>query len=435
MTAAAARSLDGAEAEAAAFEIGRDALGPFLVAFCRWLRGATPPDAALLFLARDGALIRRVWLELYPKTSGAAAYFLISRAAATLAGLDGLEAVDGLSRDAPASWTVARVLARRLRLPDEEIAALCGPEAWRARARGRAGRAMLRHAAPTLLARAEAHRRGLMSAFVDAGGARAAPVVVDIGYRGAAQTALAALAGRPVAGRYILTHAAARRTARKAGPIESFAGSYLHPGDFRCAINRCRFVLEAALSDDRGSFQRWDETGAARFLRADEPDVSRRIRRALHRGAVACAGEAAAEGAPGAAAPLRAFLERPEPRLAAALADLVFESGNEKRAMPLLCAAPDARRGAYALWAEGQAALDRHTAAAPIDPAGLGVALLRRMPESVMRRAAPIADRLRIATNAPLYLRETRRPELIGFRLLERLSRHRAGIDVRSRRR
>lgn len=398
-------------------EVGRRTFGPFLVAFCRWLRMRAPETAALLFLSRDSDLILAVWRLLFPHSN--ASYFLMSRAAAALAMLDGPDSVAALADGAPRGQSVADVLRRRLRLAAGEAETLCGPAAAATLARSRRGAALLRAGAPALLSAAEAHRRGLCRAFEEAAGACAEAVVVDIGYRGIAQQTLARVLKRPVGGRYVLTHRASRVTADQAGSVIAFAGARLHPADFRSTLNRSRFVLETVLSAETGSFLRWDADGRPRFARYEEPESSRRIRRAIRCGALDHARAAAQTGAPGDATALIRFLEIPDPRLVASMADLVFDGGAEDLETPLLCADPATRPSAYALWIEGQAALDRSATAAPSE--GVGAALLRQVPEAILRRTAPAVDRLQIATNAALYLRSNRDALLSPFRALERI--------------
>lgn len=63
--------------------IGYQYLGPFLVAFSLWLKESNVENRRLCFLARDGEVMRRVYLALFPEEADRTEYLLASRALAT----------------------------------------------------------------------------------------------------------------------------------------------------------------------------------------------------------------------------------------------------------------------------------------------------------------------------------------------------------------
>lgn len=398
---------------------GRDCLGPCLVDVARWVRvrsRALVADPCLLFVARDGHLLRQVYDRLHPEDRERSHYVLTSRAAVRCAALADPAAVLRELDDCPRGDTVRNLLISRFHLldgPDAPIdpmiAEVLADPRTDLRFADPAGAAFLRacvtRLAPLVAARATRHREHFARYLCDIVGSRD-PVVVDLGYRGTSQRHFAEVLDRPVAGLYLVTHAEARTLPATVGPIEGWDGDFVSPRRSTSFVSEHRYVFETVLSADTGAFHHFDPDGRPVHAANPQSAVSREIRARIHAGVVRAA-EAAVRPAEWPLVSLRDFLVRPAPADAALFAGLAFEDAYAGAPNLFIVAPPQTRDDDFAVWIEGQEASDRHHGRVP--PGRSWYVAWERL---FVEPRLPKSKYAQYHTNRPLWLARGRHPLL-----------------------
>jgi len=396
---------------------GRDCLGPCLVDVAHWVRArarALVADPCLLFVARDGHLLRQVYDRLHPEDRERSHYVLTSRAAVRFAALADPAAVVRELDVCPRGDTVRNLLISRFHLldgPDAPIdpaiaEVLADPRAD-LRFADPAGAAILAASvarlAPLVAARAARHREHFARYLRDIVGARD-PVVVDLGYRGTSQRHFAEVLGRPVAGLYLVTHEEARTLPATVGPTEGWDGDFVSPRRSTSVVSEHRYFFETVLSADTGAFHHFDADGRPVHAANPQSAVSRDIRTRIHAGVVRAA-EAAVRPPEWPQVSLRDFLVRPAPADAALFAGLAFEDAYAGAPSLFIVAPSQTRDDDFAVWIEGQEASDRHHG--QTTPGRSWYAAWERL---FVEPRLSKSNFARYRTNRPLWLARSRRP-------------------------
>ena len=79
-------------------KLGYEVLGPLLVGYCQWLNRSRNPNSIVLFLAREGALLKEAYQILFPKEQDNCKYAYVSRRALIGVELASVESVSELNR-------------------------------------------------------------------------------------------------------------------------------------------------------------------------------------------------------------------------------------------------------------------------------------------------------------------------------------------------
>ena len=405
------------------YHFGYDCLGPFLARFCEWLeegRGRFGERSTLLFMARDCCLIHEIHGTLFPERAAESRYVLGSRAAFRFARLADQEAVRRELASVTARETVGDVLARRFHLLEEdwpEGIERPGPNALGASATSRDGRAALEacigKSIDAVVERSRRHRQ-CYADYLRRTAGDGTPVVVDIGYVGTAQRAIASWLGRSVGGAYMVTHVGARETTASVGPALAFDGELVAPKSSESVVNEHRYFFEAVLSSFERGLLHFAEPDAPVFEPEPPDERSRTIRRRVHDGARDFARARAGrepEASDGAVAEgiatLKRFLADPSARDARLFAGLAFEDFLANVPRLYVIAPDDERDRSYALWVAGQEAIDRSSFRAP--PRRVWDAL-GRVERAIAGRALSKAQHARFMTHRARFLSEAASP-------------------------
>lgn len=351
-------------------------LGPYLVSFCAWLKQQKQdihPDACLLFVARDGYLPYIVYRGVYPEDESASFYVLASRISARLALNDETQAVGS-----PALDLLTRLYSHgKIRTSPSKIAGTFP----------------------------DSYGRYLNDIIGDR-----FPIIVDIGYRAGTQAAFARLLRRKVGGLYFVTHASAGPVATSAGPIRAFDAHLVPPQSMDSFVNRHRYFFETLLAAPTGTFLFFDADGNAVHEDVSMDSGSAALTSAIRRGVrryVRHDGKAAAStfglAEREAVSRLTHFLNDPHADDAALFAGLSFDDSLQGVSRRYLVTPPLERRNNYALWVEGQNAIDRTSRdRSPPQIVGLRV----HCEAKLMRLCLTNAQFACFSTNRQLYVSE-----------------------------
>lgn len=261
------------------FRAGYGAAGPMLFSFVQWLirRVREEGHERVLFLARDGHLLKLIYDEI--RTSGVysdlppSGYLYVSRRAAAVPALLGWQDIVDLYHLSFGNRKLGDFIESRFGLPKDSI------DRENLKKHGysindtihqtvdvKKHLALLEDLAPAILANAAQERVALQRHLADNGlvTGRENVCVVDIGYSGSIQKYMnRILGGAKLAGYYILTHEAARRSFD--GVIcEGFYNTYDEQRMADChPLNDHVFLFESVLSSHEGSVvrHRYNEQG------------------------------------------------------------------------------------------------------------------------------------------------------------------------------
>ena len=271
-------------------------LAPFLISFCHWLNDVWQrqyADRRVLFLARDGRILRDVASILFPNLAENSRYVNASRTSAVLAGLRSSDDLRAVCRTKIASATVRDLLLQKFHLEPSELQENGFLDQT---ITGDADRAPLIDAAmqhaEVILAKAAAHRLLYEGYLKDALGGRAG-LVVDVGYAGSMQRCIRSLSGADVAGAYFLTFPEARAVHAANNEVHGWLGNFVERRHATDAISRYGFFMEAVITDTADTFLRYEAGKQGRPIPVFSPnqlDSSRkRVVRAIHSGVLAFA--------------------------------------------------------------------------------------------------------------------------------------------------
>lgn len=386
-------SLLGGDIQAFGYRL----LGPYLVAFCAWLRERkhkAHKDACLLFVARDGYLPHIVYRILYPEEVTSCSYVLASRAATQLAELK--HEVD------VANWLGT---SKERALPS--VANYFRDSAYDESALTQDGDEGAASFLEQAVAHSVNHNKFYRSYLAEIVSSRH-PIVVDIGYKARTQSFFSRALGRSVAGLYLVTHDMARAVARTAGPVAAFDAEFIPAQSETSFVNRHRYLFEAVLSEPQGTFLFFDNQGRPHFepFSADTRSVS--IVAEIRKGVERYAREVKAtrvdvEATSLAARDLRMFLERPYPEDALLFAGLSFED-RLKGAEHRYIISPEAEyMTSYALWIEGQQAINSQR---DNEHLRKRKSVLERVESNMMKFLLTNSNFACYATNRGLYISE-----------------------------
>ncbi|UTY46694.1 hypothetical protein [Sinorhizobium fredii] len=385
-------SLLGGDIQAFGYRL----LGPYLVAFCAWLRerkSEAAQDACLLFVARDGYLPHLVYRTLYPEESASCSYVLASRVATQLADLQReLNVTTWLgTRKVRRTPAVANYFRDSVR--EDSGGPLDGSNS--ASFQKRVAAQSLNH---NLL------YRSYLAEIVSS----RYPIVVDIGYQARIQSFFSRALGRSVAGMYLVTHEMARRVARNAGPVFAFDAEFIPTHSETSFVNRHRYLFEAVLSEPQGTFLFFNSQGRPQFepfsANARSVSIVAEIRKGVERYAREVRAKLVdTEATSHAARDLRMFLENPHPEDAALFAGLSFED-RLKGAQHRYIISPEAEcRTSYALWIQGQQAIN---IAGDNEHLRKRKSMLERIESNVMKGLLTNSNFACYTTNRALYISE-----------------------------
>ncbi|WIA60699.1 rhamnan synthesis F family protein [Stenotrophomonas sp. BIO128-Bstrain] len=264
-----------------AYATGYAVLGPVVLDYLVWVSRVAKErgTAAVLFLSREGYLLKRAWDLLSSKvpalTGFDSHYLLVSRRAAGMASLRG-EA--DLPRLLHGSYTGPLINMVSSRLGEEAAAVVRGA------LRSQADKeiylpdmltevvALVEPALPSLLAIAARERDDYLGYWEETVGDQQV-LISDLGYAGTIQTYLSMMIGRPLDGAYF----ALRASVSKLDGFGWAAGRY-HDGrsapDSTSSILKHDLLLEALLAAPTGQFCGFRNTENGREAQFSSPELS-----------------------------------------------------------------------------------------------------------------------------------------------------------------
>lgn len=336
-----------------AFNLGYAGLGPIVASFALWIGEQARQDgiARLLFLARDGHIVKRVFDILYANYPEAPAtrYVYASRRAARVAALETTNDILMLAQSQTDRATVARLLQDKLGLETSVIEAkvwieegLTGPDHVIKTDDERAAfqRIALRYAG-IIIANAEIERKALSSHISDAIQSETALGIVDIGYAGTMQSAIQKILNiTKVFGYYFLTFDAARKLTSKKSIMRGFAGNFVKKEYGGHPICKHGFLFETLFCNEDSTLLYLKKNADGRavpvFAAADPTGHRVRLISEVHEGVVAYARDFAraygnwyehvAADAVTASRTLEHFILNPHPNDAKLLQGVLFEN-------------------------------------------------------------------------------------------------------------
>ncbi|MEQ1407366.1 hypothetical protein ABK249_20770 [Neorhizobium sp. Rsf11] len=399
---------------------GYGLLGPYLVDFCIWLRMRKQEldgDACLLFLARDGYLIQKIYRILFPEDAEVAHYVLASRATNRYAELETEEKIlkfysslAKANQESEALLTIYRFLGQpRLLRPQSPPPA--------PNTKGRFSRTDseecrwpegIKDLLPHIIARSEQYRSEYRR-YLDATLASRYPIVVDIGYRAKTQQFFSKLLNTPVGGFYLVTHKSAKKVARESGPITAFDAGFIAPDSSESFVNRHRYFFEVILSEQRGTFHYFDKDSSPVYDDFVSDPRSRTIGLAIERGVMRYAMYFRRLGNPQDALieardKLKAFLDSPHADDAVLFTGLTFDDRFNGITQRYVVIPPAERQQKFALWVQGQQAIDVKCRSTPMANANPG--FCRKVEIIIMDRLLTRAHFACYMSNRSLYTKQ-----------------------------
>ncbi|WP_153041438.1 hypothetical protein [Pseudovibrio sp. Ad26] len=344
--------------------IGYNYFGPILVDFCRWLhseRKIIEYNNILLFVARDGHLLKRIYNTLYPEES--CEYFLASRISRHFSELTSIEKVAAELRRSASDYSYRNALKLWYDLKLPLFFNLQHPKEKEGHARHHLSfyDFAIQHS-DLIFEKALIHRKKYLEYTQRIIGSKH-PIIVDIGYKASTQAFLSDLLEHDVSGLYMVTHKEAMRVCKDSGLIRSYDGLFVSAKDQKSVVNNYRFVFEAILTAPSGAFVAFDQLGQPLFERDVRSQITRQIISNIHSGILDFANDATCskrkiEQIENSKCKVKCLLSSPTKTQAQLFEGLEF-CDSFKTTERLYIVSPQSKRfDSFSLWAEGQLRAD-----------------------------------------------------------------------------
>jgi len=263
-----------------AFNLGYVGAGSVFYGFLHWLMVRARDESVdeLFFLSRDGRILYEMAEILFPESEGwpRRQYVLSSRRAARVASIRSRGDISALVDSSIVAGKVGDLFAGKfgldlglVSLSELQSAGFQSPEDRIEPGRDRERVRILAMAlAPTLLKQAERERE-LLTRYYRGCGIQAGKkcAVVDIGYAGTMQAAIALLTNTPsLGGYYYATFSSARPRLAKVGWMDGYVGELINPTHHQDPICKNGFLFETIFCCSGASFLAFCEDDAGRAV-------------------------------------------------------------------------------------------------------------------------------------------------------------------------
>ncbi|WP_440408410.1 hypothetical protein [Neorhizobium petrolearium] len=393
-------------------------LGPYLVAFCIWLqmqKRTLDPNANLLFVARDGYLIKKIYRILFPDEAETAHYVLASRAANRYAELltrekilKFLPSVSKANTDYEVLLSAYRFLGKTPWLQPNSVSTNPSTIPTHETLNINRRKINIEDIIPEIIAQSKKYREEYREYILSILSGKY-PIVVDIGYRAQTQHFFSNLIQSSVGGLYLVTHKSAQKVAREVGPIAAFNGEFIAPNSSASFVNRHRYFFETILSEQRGTFLYFKDRNIPVFEDFISDPKSKSTLLGIEQGAIRFARHF--NQLPPHAPPieqaedkLKRFLDAPHADDAALFTGLNFDDRLNGATQRFIVIPPAERKEKFALWIQGQQAIDANCRSAHV--ANPGHHLLHRAKIAIMKRLLTSAHFACFMTNCSLYIEQ-----------------------------
>lgn len=269
------------------YVFGYSSLGPLVCGFAAWIRQRARLDGVehLIFLSRDGRVVKDAYTLLYPQDKPLVSYFYLSRRAVSFAQIRTDADLISICLEPVYSMTIGSYLLKRFCIgPDRvDISVLqsfgisgtdfeIGAKFDRRRLLG----VVLGHR-DAIFETATLERRALLEAFRNLGGHGLKSAVVDIGYAGTLQDGLMDLTGQLLRGYYLGTFSTASKSLLANPLSHGYLADLEHPSNNNTGIHTHRFVYETLFCDAAPSFMYYkqDATGVTPVFNDTHDDSNR----------------------------------------------------------------------------------------------------------------------------------------------------------------
>jgi FMN phosphatase YigB (HAD superfamily) len=251
------------------YVFGYSSLGPLVCGFAAWVRNRARLDGVehLIFLSRDGRIVKDVYMLLYPEDKPLVSYFYLSRRAVSFAQIRTDADLVSICLQPVYSMTIADYLLNRFCISpdrvDVSVLQRFGVSGTDFKIGAKFDKRLLAgivlgHRA-AIFERSTLERNALLKAFRNLGGEGLNSAVIDIGYAGTLQDGLMNLTGQMLRGYYLSTFSTASKSLLANPLAHGYLADLEHPSSTNAGIYTHRFVYETLFCDAAPSFMYYEQ--------------------------------------------------------------------------------------------------------------------------------------------------------------------------------
>lgn len=235
---------------------GKYFLAPYLIEFCQYIHSIKtqhPDPIILLFVSRDGYLIKKIYDILYPAEQKFSKYCLASRFSFEFMSLVDKNSIFSLFEKSSQYITINQFLKQKLGLGIQFEDAIANTLICNNNNVKDFFYTLNSHFFDEVISKAQQHKKHYYQYLKDLTKNNAVSII-DIGYTGTTQKNIASILRKKIDGYYLTTFHKAKGNLENIGSVYSFDGAYVKPNSKDAFVSHHRYTLEAILTGHHKSF-------------------------------------------------------------------------------------------------------------------------------------------------------------------------------------